>query len=153
MCAAYVIRSTRDAYCDKTVATSGGKELLKSINNTLGKLMEVQDRSEPVKGHLFRSRLPPATLMGRKSDSPLDDVKISLIQENAAVERVKEKRNPGLKISCRVKDTLSQMPQVLSTTSRSESNSPKVEVRGSRRRRKGTNEDTVPSIAKSDSLS
>ena len=45
------------------------------------------------------------------------------------------------------------MPQVLSTTSRSQSNSPKVEVRGSRRRRKGTNEDTVPSIAKSDSLS
>ena len=115
--------------------------------------MEVQDRSEPVKGHLLRSRLPPATLMGRKSDSPLDDVKISLIQENAAVERVKEKRNPGLKISCRVKDTLSQMPQVLSTTSRSESNSPKVEVRGIRRRRKGTNEDTVPLIAKSDSLS
>ena len=110
----------------KTVATSGGKELLKSINNTLGKLVEVQDRSEPVKGHLLRSRLPPPTLMGRKSDSPLDDVKISLIQENAAVERVKEKRNPGLKISCRVKDTLSQMPQVLSTTSRSESNSPKV---------------------------
>ena len=52
----------------------GGEELLKSINNTLGELMEVQDRSEPAKGHLLRSRLPPATLIRRKSDSPLDDV-------------------------------------------------------------------------------
>lgn len=115
-----------------SVATSGGRELLKSINNTLGRLVEIQDKSEASKSPdslLLRSRLPPATINAPlKHDSPVEGVKISLIEEHACV---KERRNSGLKISCSVKDTQSTKPSSLSNStgvSNPESKSTKRQV-------------------------
>ena len=174
-------QTRRNVYCSPTssekeqqriqrhsIASSGGKELLKSINNTLGKLMEVQDKTEPVKhdGLRLRSRLPPATLNGPlKRESPVEGVKISLVQEHAAVDRAKERRNPGLKISCSVKDSHSHKPQELSSLN-TESNSTKERTikrekntkegqleRAARRRRRRTIENRLPITTDNDVLS
>ena len=172
------VQTRRNVYCSlaerkkrHSIATSGGKELLKSINNTLGKLMEVQDKTEPVKTHaqdslLLRSRLPPATLNGPlKRESPIEGVKLSRIQEHAAAERVKERKNHGLKISCSVKDTHAHKPTAL-TTSNSESKSTKErginkerqsklgpQERAARRRRRRTIENKLPVTTNNDVLS
>lgn len=146
-----------------SVATTGGKDLLKSINNTLGRLVEIQDNAEPVKtpdSLLLRSRLPPATLNAPlKHDSVIEGVKISLIQEHGNVERVKERRNSGLKISCSVKDTHSPKPPSLSTstgvsnhessltkeqTNREKQTKGGLPERGTRRRRRRTIECRIP---------
>lgn len=95
-----------------SIATTGGKELLKSINNTLGRLVEIQDKAELSKtpeSLLLRSRLPPATLNSPlKHDASKEGVKLSLIQKHG--ERVNEKENSALKISCSVKDAHSPTP-------------------------------------------
>lgn len=144
-----------------SVATTGGKELLKSINNTLGRLVEIQDKADPAKtpdSLLLRSRLLPATLNASlKYDAPIEGVKLSLIQEHAAVERDKERRNSGLKISCSVKDTHSPKPPSISNlVSSPESSSTKEQAskekqtkgglaeRGVRRRRRRTIECKIP---------
>jgi len=174
-------QTRRNVYCSPTssdkeqqriqrhsIASSGGKELLKSINNTLGKLMEVQDKTEPVKhdGLRLRSRLPPATLNGPlKRESPVEGVKISLVQEHAAVDRAKERRNPGLKISCSVKDSHSHKPQEMSSLN-TESNSTRERTikrekntkegqleRAARRRRRRTIENRLPITTDNDVLS
>ncbi|KAL9969303.1 hypothetical protein ACROYT_G021502 [Oculina patagonica] len=146
-----------------SVATTGGKELLKSINNTLGRLVEIQDKADPTKtpdSLLSRSRLPPATLNASlKNDSSIEGVKLSLIQEHATVERVKERRNSDLKISCSVKDTHSPKPPPISNSTgvlNPESSSTKEQAnrekktkgglaeRGVRRRRRRTIESKIP---------
>ena len=174
------VQMRRSVYCPSTskdkeqqrwkrnsIATTGGKELLKSINDTLGKLMEVQEKTEPVKTHgqenlLSRSRLPPATLNGPlKRETPIEGVKLSLIQENVGEERVKERRNPGLKISCSVKDSHSHKPQALSRSNSTREQSSNREKhsklgpyeRATRRRRRRTIENKVPITANNDALS
>lgn len=146
-----------------SVATSGGRELLKSINNTLGRLVEIQDNTESSKSPdslLLRSRLLPATINAPlKHDSSVGGVKISLIQEHAGVERVKEKRSSGLKISCSVKDTQTAKPPPLSNPtgpSTTESKSAKEQItrekktkagllnRGATGRRRRTLENKIP---------
>lgn len=173
-------QTRRSMYCPSTpkdkeqqrwkrhsIATSGGKELLKSINNTLGKLMEVQEKTEPVKTHgqenlLLRSRLSPATLNGPlKRETPIEGVKLSLIQENVGVERVKERRNPGPKISCSVKDSTSHKAPALSrsnSTREQASNREKQTKlgpydRAARRRRRRTIENKAPITTNNDALS
>lgn len=146
-----------------SLGTPGGRELLKSINNTLGRLMDLQEKTDPFKAHgqdnlLLRSRLPPATLNGPlKREAPMKDVKLSLIQENVGV---KEKKNHELKISCRVKDSHPhQKPQDLSNFN-SEAHSTKEKLsresrqnksglhdRAARRRRRRTMENKVSSTA------
>ena len=103
-----------------SVATTGGKELLKSINNTLGRLVEIQEKPDPSKtteSLLQRSRLPPATLNSSlKHDSPIEGVKLSLIHEHPPVERAKARQNSNLTVSCSVKDTHSPKPPSLSNS-------------------------------------
>lgn len=143
-----------------SIAATGGKELLMSINNTLGRLVEIQDKPELSKTPetlLSRSRLPPATLnFPVKHDASMEGVKLSLIQEHG--ERVKEKKNSGLKIRCSVKDTHSPKPPSRSSSSgvlNLESSSAKEQAnrekqtkggqaeRGSRRRRRKTSETKI----------
>jgi len=144
-----------------SIATTGGKELLKSINNTLGRLVEIQDKAELSKtpdSLLSRSRLPPATLNSPlKHDASKEGVKLSLIQEHG--ERVKDKQNSALKISCNVKDTHSPTPPSRSSSTEVlnlESSSTKEQgnrekqtkggqvERGGRRRRRRTLEIKIP---------
>lgn len=125
--------------------------------------MEIQDKADPAKtpdSLLLRSRLPPATLNASlKHDSPIEGVKLSLIQEHATVERVKERRNSDLKISCSVKDTHSPKPPSISNSTEvlnPESSSTKEQAnrekktkiglaeRGVRRRRRRTIESKIP---------
>ena len=144
-----------------SIATTGGKELLKSINNTLGRLVEIQDKAELSKtpeSLLMRSRLPPATLNSPvKHDASMEGVKLSLIQDHG--ERVKEKRNSALKISCSVKDNHSPKPPSRSSSTgvlNLEASSTKEQAnrekqskggqaeRGARRRRRRTLEIKIP---------
>ena len=123
--------------------------------------MEIQDKAELSKtpeSLLLRSRLPPAMLNSPvKHDASMEGVKLSLIQEHG--ERVKEKRNSGLKISCSVKDTHSPKPPSRSSSTgvlNLESSSTKEQVnrekqtkggqaeRGTRRRRRRTLEIKIP---------
>lgn len=125
--------------------------------------MEIQDKAELSKtpeSLLLRSRLPPATLNSPlKHNSSMEGVKLSLIQEHGAVERVKERRNSGLKISCTVKDTHSPRPPSRSSSTgvlNLESSSTKEQAnrekqtkesqveRGARRRRRRTLEIKIP---------
>ena len=144
-----------------SIATTGGKELLQSINNTLGRLVEIQDKAELYKtpeSLLLRSRLPLTTLNSPlKHDASMEGVKLSLIQEHE--ERAKERRNSALKISCSVKDTHSpKSPSRSSSTGvlNLESSSTKEQAnrdkqckggqaeRGARRRRRRTLEIKIP---------
>lgn len=164
----------RNVYCSSStdkrlpskshsVATTGSKELLKSINNTLGRLVEIQEKPDPSKSPeslLLRSRLPPATLNSSlKHDSPIEGVKLSLIHEHPPVERAKERRNANLTISCSVKDSHSPKPPSLSNSTgvlNPESSSSKEKTnrekktkvglaeRAARRRRRRTIESKIP---------
>ena len=103
-----------------SIATSGGKELLKSINNTLGKLLEVQENTEPVKTLsqeclLLRSRGSPVIRNETLKMEPIiKDLKLSLLQENASVDRGKERRIQGIKLRGSVEDNQSHNLQLLS---------------------------------------
>ena len=100
----------RNRWKRHSIASSGGKELLKSINNTLGKLLEVQENAEPMKTLsqeclLLRSRGSPLSRNeSMKPEPAIKDLSLSLTQENAFLERSKERRNQGMKISSNVKD-------------------------------------------------
>lgn len=144
-----------------SIATTGGKELLQSINNTLGRLVEIQDKTELSKtpeSLLLRSRLPLTTLNSPlKHEASTEGVKLSLIQEHG--ERAKERRNSPLKISCSVKDTHSPKPPSRSSSTgvlNLESSSTKEQAnrekqtrggqaeRGAKRRRRRTLEIKIP---------
>ena len=100
----------RNRWKRHSIASSGGKELLKSINNTLGKLLEVQENAEPMKTQsqeclLLRSRGSPLSRNeSMKPEPAIKDLSLSLTQENAFLERSKERRNQGMKLSSNVKD-------------------------------------------------
>ena len=143
-----------------SVATTGGKELLQSINNTFGRLAEIQDKAELYKTEslLLRSRLPLTTLNSPvKHDASMEGVKLALIHEHE--ERAKERRNSALKISCSVKDTHSPTPPSRSSSTgvlNLESSSTKEQAnrekqtkggqaeRGAKRRRRRTLEIKIP---------